>query len=311
MPSHWTSCCWLCVSPRSGSVCEEISTMAPVGLCDPRAHASCPVFCRRWLCTVMRQLRPHRALCMCVTRCVLGRGLPCEVHLYGPHHDSSGSGRTGVTLERPHGYVVWGDVMAAATAAASARREWTCLQALRLLVSSSSLLAHALPTLGSAKSANARQLASSTGAATHHSFIMAIFDAGCIRGQLSSVASGSAFSPNICWPNVYSLCWGCCYERKQNILCDETVINPPKMSTSHVFFCFAGRAYPSLRDSHAACIWFICLNMESSKELQGILPQCSLRLAKTILQESWAVTKMNWTLFNWDILKLPRAWGLL
>ena len=119
------------------------------------------------------------------------------------------------------------------------------------------------------------------------------------------------FPPNICWPNVYSLCWGCCYEGKQNILCDETVINPPKMSTSHVFLCFAGRAYPSLRDSHAACIWFICLNMESSKELQGILPQCSLRLAKTILQESWAVTKMNWTLFNWDILKLPRAWGLL
>ena len=85
--------------------------------------------------------------------------------------------------------------MAAAMAAGSARRERTCLQALRLLVSSSSLLARALPTLGSAKSANARQLASRTGSATHHSLNMAIFDASCTRGQLSKVASGSAFPP--------------------------------------------------------------------------------------------------------------------
>ena len=196
VPSHWTSCCSLCVSPRSAVPYVRKSVRwRRSGSVTHALTPSCPMFCRPWLCTVMRQWRPHRALCMCVTRCVLGRGLPFEAHLYGLHHHSSGSGLTGVTLERPHGYVVWGNIMAAATAAASARREWTCLQALRLLVSSSSLLAHALPTLGSAKSANARQLASSTGSATHHGFNMAIFDSGCIRDQLSSVASGSAFPP--------------------------------------------------------------------------------------------------------------------
>ena len=42
--------------------------------------------------------------------------------------------------------------MAAAMAAASTRREWMCLQFLWLLESPSSLLARALPTLGSANS---------------------------------------------------------------------------------------------------------------------------------------------------------------
>ena len=67
------------------------------------------------------------------------------------------------TLERHHGYIIWGYITAAATAAASVRNEvvlWlpcqpgenTCLQFLQLLESPSSLLAHTLPIVGSASS---------------------------------------------------------------------------------------------------------------------------------------------------------------
>ena len=76
----------------------------------------------------------------------------------------------GATLEWPHdsvmrGYVTaplwlcYGYVVAAAMAAASARREETCLQSLWLLKSSSSLWAHTLPALGSANSMNSRTTA--------------------------------------------------------------------------------------------------------------------------------------------------------
>ena len=76
---------------------------------------------------------------------------------------SSGCCCTGATLERHHGYIIWGYIMAAATAAASVRNEavlWlpcqpgekTCLQFLQLLESPSSLLAHTLPIVGSASS---------------------------------------------------------------------------------------------------------------------------------------------------------------
>ena len=56
------------------------------------------------------------------------------------------------TLWLCHGYLV------AAVAAATARREWTCLQFLWLLESPSSLLAHTLPTLGSANSVNTKTI---------------------------------------------------------------------------------------------------------------------------------------------------------
>ena len=53
-------------------------------------------------------------------------------------------------------------------AAMPARREWKCLQFLQLLESPSSLLAHTLPTLGSADSVDSTsQLVSWTGSAIH------------------------------------------------------------------------------------------------------------------------------------------------
>ena len=51
-------------------------------------------------------------------------------------------------VSQERGCVVLGYATAAATVAAPARREWTCLQLLQLLKSSSSLLARTLPTLG-------------------------------------------------------------------------------------------------------------------------------------------------------------------
>ena len=78
-------------------------------------------------------------------------------------HESPGCCCTGTTLEQQHGYAIWGYVMAplwlgygyvvaAAMAAVPARREEMCLQFLQLFLSSSSLFAHTLPTLGSKNS---------------------------------------------------------------------------------------------------------------------------------------------------------------
>ena len=55
-----------------------------------------------------------------------------------------------VTLERPRDYATRGSVLAAATAAAPARSEYTCPQLPRLLGSPPGLPARALPALGSA-----------------------------------------------------------------------------------------------------------------------------------------------------------------
>ena len=110
---------------------------------------------------------------MRVWRYLLGHGLLCEVRLYELHHEGPGCCCIGATLERPHDYVIWGYVMAmlwlcyvyrygccinqergSIMAAVPARREEMCLHFLRLLPSSSSLLACPLSTLGSANSVN-------------------------------------------------------------------------------------------------------------------------------------------------------------
>ena len=80
---------------------------------------------------------------MCITSYPLGRGLPCAVHRSKLHREQPGR----VVC----GYVVL-CVMSAATAAVPAGREYTCLQFLRLLAFSSSLLFRTLSTMGSANS---------------------------------------------------------------------------------------------------------------------------------------------------------------
>lgn len=80
---------------------EENHKMAPGRPCRPRAHARLP--------HALQPVTLHGALrCaeatrspVCVTRCVRGRGLPCEAHLYGLRHDSSGSSRNWVTWATP------------------------------------------------------------------------------------------------------------------------------------------------------------------------------------------------------------------
>ena len=95
---------------------------------------------------------------MCTVKYSLGHRLLCAVSLEELHHESSGCCCTGATLKRHPGYIIWGYIMAAATAAASVRKEavlWlpcqpgekTCPQFLQLLESPSSLLARALPIL--------------------------------------------------------------------------------------------------------------------------------------------------------------------
>ena len=78
---------------------------------------------------------------MCITSYLLGLGLPCAVRQSKLHREQPGR----VVC----GYVVL-HVMSAATAAVPARREYTCLQVLRLLAFSSSLFVRTLPTMGSA-----------------------------------------------------------------------------------------------------------------------------------------------------------------
>ena len=98
----------------------------------------------------MEQLRSFVALSMHIMRYSLGHRLLCAVQMYELHHESHGCCCIVATLEQPHGYVIWAYVMAmpwlhygyivtAAKAAASARREETCLQFLQLLESPSSL----------------------------------------------------------------------------------------------------------------------------------------------------------------------------
>ena len=93
-----------------------------------------PTFCKQWLCMVVWQQRWLMVLYTCVTRGSLGHGRLCAVHLYELHRESPGCWCTGAAVERHHGYVTgsygmavlwprYGYIMAAATAAASGRRQ--------------------------------------------------------------------------------------------------------------------------------------------------------------------------------------------
>ena len=110
-------------------------------------------------------------LCMDIMRYSLGHRLLCMVCLYKLHHESPSLCCTGAPLRQHYGYVMWayvlamlwlhyGDVMTAATADVSARREvvlWlSCqprenkyVQFLWLFKYSSTLSAYALPTMSS------------------------------------------------------------------------------------------------------------------------------------------------------------------
>ena len=100
-------------------------------------------------------------------------GLLCVVCLYELHHENPGYCWVGTTLEQHHSSATWVCVLAmlwlcygccygccinqergSIMAAVPARREEMCLHFLRLLPSSSSLLACPLSTLGSANSVN-------------------------------------------------------------------------------------------------------------------------------------------------------------
>ena len=119
----------------------------------------------------MWQLRSLVVLHMCITRCSLGHGLFCAVHLYELHHEPRLLRHWGSTmimlydeimLRLCYGYVMvmlWlllpllhqpGETCVMAPM--SAKRELTCLQFLWFLESPSSLLAGAWSTPSSANS---------------------------------------------------------------------------------------------------------------------------------------------------------------
>lgn len=135
---------------------------------------SCTVLCKRWLFTVIWQLRSLAALCLCVARYSPGHRLLCAIHLYEFHRQSPGCCCIGAALERHHGCYVrlcysCGYVMVVATAAVSTRREvvlWlrasqeriNCLQFLWVFDPSFSLLACPSSTLGSTSSVNSETI---------------------------------------------------------------------------------------------------------------------------------------------------------